>query len=206
MVSHHSSVNLKDNWCLIWKWGRTKFWSRQFGVAYKSLKFPTQVLDQHILEWCCFAMFRWWFHMLFFHFLPPIPGEIDIIWRSYFSNGLVQPPTSYLFFIKHGNSYDVWSYKVELSIQCLKLVGWGFVSLTRQFISGDGETPESSTENKPGCSSDSRSGENFSPSQKKISGNLNLVYNNNINTHRGNLTWIPNMLVTLKIGVSFLEL
>ena len=48
-------------------------------------------------------------------------------------------------------------------------------SSTREFISGDGEKPESGTENKPGWGSESRSGVNFSPSERKMSANSSLV-------------------------------
>ena len=41
----------------------------------------------------CWYLPRWWFQIFFdFH---PEPWGNDPIWRAYFSNGLVQPPTSY---------------------------------------------------------------------------------------------------------------
>ena len=38
---------------------------------------------------------RWWQLKYLFIFIPTILGKFAPIWRAYFSDGLVQPPTSY---------------------------------------------------------------------------------------------------------------
>ena len=49
--------------------------------------------------WLCFLS-RWWvFQRFFLEFShPEIWGKMNPIWRAYFSKGLVQPPTRYVFF------------------------------------------------------------------------------------------------------------
>ena len=42
---------------------------------------------------CLFHYTRWWFQI--FVYVHPYLGKMIPIWRSYFSDGLVQPPTSF---------------------------------------------------------------------------------------------------------------
>ena len=58
---------------------------------------------------------RWWQLKHFFHFYPDPWGFHDPIWRAYFSNGLVQPPTRFLFV---NNIWFLWSLKWLWFVMC----------------------------------------------------------------------------------------
>ena len=53
---------------------------------------------------CVHGIFGWW-QLKHFLFSPLLTWGNDPIWRAYFSNGLVQPPTSICF---RGYSYSSW--------------------------------------------------------------------------------------------------
>ena len=71
-------------------------------------------------DWTKKALTRWWFHPDFWNFQPDVWGN-DPIWRTYFSKGLVQPPTRLNF----PNPFRVRSFWCEFF--------WGVPGLFHKF-------------------------------------------------------------------------
>ena len=60
---------------------------------------------------------RWWFQLVFI--FAPTWGN-DPIWRAYFFNWVVQPPTRYICIYYILCTYRFWKPQLEMILRCLK--------------------------------------------------------------------------------------
>ena len=99
------SSDFTGEWYFLTFWGQVNdtFWL--FGVRWMIL----------FTKW---SKSRWWFHVFFM--FTPIPGEM-IQFDEYFSNGLVQPPTSGCLFFWIMHSQHDWSLTYFMKDWCLLL-------------------------------------------------------------------------------------